>query len=274
MTATATPATSTPTQLKVQRVRLQDGDAGTAQTIALMKRMLADNEGAGNPEVRRKALDLVKDIPSGDKAGERNAIFQWVKSNIKFRGEYQETLQSALVTMQLGAGDCDDHASLMAALLEAIGHETMFKTVGTDGHREYSHVYTVVRDAKSNQWIPVDTTVPTSYPGWESPRITRSKTWGNNLSGGLSGFRGLGAYRRRPLGDAQDVLNSFQPLINAAAIRVAYGNNAGIQPFTQNLGPQTQIGSGSFSSMPNWVPWALGLGVFAVFINGIQGGRR
>jgi len=161
-------------RLTMKKFRVGDGDAGVTATIKLMQGQVFGKEGVGSGEVRRAALEAVRGVARG--MSEIFAVFQWVKDNIEFRGEYAETLQSPLVTLQLGAGDCDDHSMLLAALYECLGMETRFNTVSTGGeHDEFSHVFCEVRERLTKQWIPVDTTVRQSYPGWSSREIRRSQ---------------------------------------------------------------------------------------------------
>src|SRR5579883_1426692 len=78
------------------------------------------------------AMLAVQNIPSRDQAGEIQAVLDWVKQNIKFRGELGETVQTPLVTLQLRGGDCDCMSTLTAALLMALGYKVRFKTVAAD----------------------------------------------------------------------------------------------------------------------------------------------
>lgn len=154
--------------------RIGDGDAGVTATIKKMQSITFGSEGVGNPHVRAAALDAVRGVQRG--MDEITSIFEWVKRNIEFRGEYSETLQTPLVTLQLGAGDCDDHTTLLAAMYESLGFETRFNTVSTGGvDDEFSHVFPEVKDKSSDRWLAVDSTVGGSYPGWKSPTIGRQK---------------------------------------------------------------------------------------------------
>ena len=159
------------------------------------------DEGAGHPSVRALATQITRNLASRDYLGEITAVFNWVKQNIRFSGEFKETLQSPYVTLQLATGDCDDHSTLIAALLLSLGYQVRFKTVGVDGP-DFSHVYAEVKLKRQDKWMAIDTTVPSSTVGWEPPNITRAKTWtamGNAGLAGLGNF--LGAARRRHMGD-------------------------------------------------------------------------
>lgn len=165
--------------LRATRYPLQEGDAGIARTVRYMIAMVEGNEGAANPEIRRAAIDITRNVASRDSAGEINAIQQWVQKNIRFRGEFKETIQSPLATLKLEAGDCDDQAQLVAALLKSIGHKTRFRTIAVDrtAPDQFSHVYTEVLDRTTGQWVPVETTIPGVRAGWAPQRVFRSQAW-------------------------------------------------------------------------------------------------
>src|SRR5581483_3845755 len=94
----------------------------------------------------------------------------------------------------MGGGDCDDHSTLIAALLKSLGYKVQFKVVATDqGSTDFTHVYAVVKDKRSGQWVPLDSTVARAFPGWEPPGIQRQRMYmipqKHRLRGGM---RGLG----------------------------------------------------------------------------------
>ncbi len=173
------------------RYPLRDGDTGIDRTIRYMEALVQGNEGAANLEVRRTALDITRNVASRDYAGERDAVQQWVLQNVKFRGEFKETIQTPLVTLKLRAGDCDDHAQLVAALLMSIGHQTRFKTVAADRQApgDFSHVYTEALDPRTKSWIPIETTIAGVRAGWAPPNIYRAQAWRT-----MGPMRGLGDY--------------------------------------------------------------------------------
>jgi hypothetical protein len=164
-----------------------DGDTGITQTIGHMNALVRGPQGIGSWTVRKFALEAVKGIERGHP--EIDAVFNHVKDTIEFRGEAGEYLQSPEATINLGAGDCDDQAVLMAAILRSLGYQTDFRTVAMHGSAdEYSHVYAVVQDKQTGQWIPVDTTVERSWPGWEPEEVARERTYGAaNRNSGLLG---------------------------------------------------------------------------------------
>ncbi len=155
---------------------IPDGDAGVAATIAHMKTLVFGPQGVRSFVVRQATLEAVRGVARGQH--ELDAIFAWIKSNIEFRGEYGETLQSPEATINLGAGDCDDQATLEAAMLNSLGYQTRFRTVALkDSPEDLSHVYLEARDKQTGEWIPLDTTVARSYPGWSPDEVARSESY-------------------------------------------------------------------------------------------------
>lgn len=181
---------------------LAGGDAGIFQTIGHMMQLVNGPEGVFSPQVRAQAVAIVANAVKH--VNEIDTVFQWIKKNIKFRGEHGETLQSPVVTLNMKAGDCDDHSTLGAALLRSLGYSTRFKTVAPHARypKEFSHVYLEARDKRSGRWVALDTTVKRSSPGWEPEIMYRSQTFAVPIRRRFNGGRALGW-----LGD-----DSFQPL--------------------------------------------------------------
>ena len=70
--------------------------------------------------------------------------------------------------LQLRAGDCDDMAIVLGAMLEAVGHSVRLVLTGTDplAPDRFTHIYIEV--LCRGRWVPLDATMP--YPmGW-APR--------------------------------------------------------------------------------------------------------
>lgn len=194
-----------------RRMPLRDGDPGIARTIQWMNAIVRGKEGASHPAVRSTAVDIVRGLSSRDKPGQIAAVLAWVKQNIDFRGEYKELLQSPVVTLQLCAGDCDDHSMLIASLLKSLGFTTRFTTVAADAEDpgQFTHVFCEVLDPSSGQWTALDSTVANSSPGWRPDNVYREKAW-------------------RPLGDNGDgtdltaaIVGLASPIDQALAYKIA-----------------------------------------------------
>lgn len=87
------------------------------------------------------------------------AIGGWVQEHITYVAELPETFQTPAATVALGYGDCDDHASLVASLLESIGIESRLLALRWAGM--YRHIFAgaCVPAGRGQLWVPLDTTL-------------------------------------------------------------------------------------------------------------------
>ena len=141
---------------------IPSGSAGTRATLKLMSDLIKRYKK--DPVIRELALRLVSKLPNKKWLREISAIQRFVKNNIRYTRDIHgvETIQSPIQTLRLRAGDCDDHAILVAALLESIGHPTRIKAVGFMPG-SYCHVLTESKVA--GKWVSVETTEPVKL-GW------------------------------------------------------------------------------------------------------------
>lgn len=154
---------------------LPDGIAGIKETLACMTAYVREYKKA--PEIRRMADVLTQHLDDKDFVGEAGALFDFVQNNIRYLQDIAdvETLQTPVVTLENGSGDCDDKSTLLATLLESIGHKTRFIAAGFNGG-DIEHVF--VESRMGTKWVPMDTTE--SQPmGWMPPGITKTR-YSNN----------------------------------------------------------------------------------------------
>ena len=146
---------------------LPDGAIGVQQTLNLMKSLVRKYK-AFLP-LRTLAVQIVQNVQGKDWRGEIVAVQNWVQNNIRYVKDITdvETLHSPDIMLNVRAGDCDDQATLVAALLEAIGHPTGFVAMGFSPG-EYDHVYAITR--LGNSWLSVETTEPVGI-GWRPPGV-------------------------------------------------------------------------------------------------------
>lgn len=129
-----------------------------------------------DPEIRSRALQLVSGCPEhGNEAEacEIQRVFWFVKQNIQYRQDpyTYDLYATARRVLQVGAGDCDCHCALTTGLLGTIGYIPGARVVSPDG--KAWHIYACVGAyprLSPTVVIPLDTTQPQSYPGWEPPR--------------------------------------------------------------------------------------------------------
>lgn len=95
-----------------------------------------------SPAIRLTALKLTNHLPQQDFAGEIRTISDFVRDHIRYVGDVYgvETLHWPEAVLELGAGDCDDKAMLVAALLMSIRHRCEFVVLKRNG--AYCHVWT------------------------------------------------------------------------------------------------------------------------------------
>jgi len=154
-----------------------NGRAGVKETLKIMSTIV--KKFARDPQIRNLAISITSNLDNKDFSGEVREIFNYVQTNIRYVGDVLdvETLQTPDVTLANQAGDCDDMAMLIAALLESINHPTRFRAVGF-APGELSHVY--VETLLGTTWVPLDATEPYDA-GWQPPEgsITDWMYWHN-----------------------------------------------------------------------------------------------
>jgi hypothetical protein len=107
----------------------------------------AAHKGKKSLRVRRLAELITAGIAQGDYASEVLALYYWVCRNIRYIRDIDgvEFIKEPDQVIATGAGDCDDMATLLAALLMAAGNPVRFAIAGfKPGRPNFSHVYVEV----------------------------------------------------------------------------------------------------------------------------------
>jgi hypothetical protein len=107
--------------------------AGLPHVRSTIKKMAAlARAGSHSYPIRNLATRITSGVASKDYRGEVAAIYMWVRDTVRYRKDPDglEWVQSPARTVQELAGDCDDQAVLIAALVGALGHRWHFDTVG------------------------------------------------------------------------------------------------------------------------------------------------
>lgn len=150
--------------------RLPTGDAGTRATLNIMAALVRRYKK--HYPIRALALSLVKRTEQKDWHSEVARLHGYVRDRIRYVRDIHgvETLATPDRTLEAGQGDCDDKSTLLAALLESIGHPTRFVAVAVGPRPQFCHVY--VETQVGPGWIPLETTE--SWPaGVAVPNATR-----------------------------------------------------------------------------------------------------
>lgn len=122
-------------------------------------------------------MKLVARIPNKDYGAEAYALHDYVQRTIRYTRDVDgiETLQSPLKTLDYAQGDCDDHATLLAALLLSIGHTVKFCAIGYNGNGSLEHVYleAFIPLPQPGHWLTLETTEPWKAGRCHAPPITK-----------------------------------------------------------------------------------------------------
>lgn len=133
-------------------------------TLRMMRSLAMGTQGATSAAVRQLALHIVRDVAAKDYEAEAVAVQSWVQGHIRYVRDvlHAETLQTPERTLANEQGDCDDHATLVSALLTSIGANTRFVAIGW-APGKWGHVLCEVLTGAG--WLPLETTRQV-HPGW------------------------------------------------------------------------------------------------------------
>ena len=191
------------------------GDAGTAQTVDLIRQAVWD--GLRDARVRAQLARILSGVPAYNTLAELQAIFWWVYRNIRFTNDPigHETVSTASWTLTHGIGDCDDiNAVLIPTLVMMAGIPARLVTVSNDPSdpSRFSHVYAEAEVSKDG-WIPMDAARPGASFGSTVAQYRRKRVWSlvDRKYQDLAGLAGAYAGRSAGLGFNWDIFGqAFQ----------------------------------------------------------------
>lgn len=165
---------------------LPEGLAGTAHTLDRMAQLA--RAGAHDPAIRQLALDLVSGCRGHHFSCELKALHEFVRDEVTFRRDPvdREEVQEPAITIRTKIGDCDDKATLLAALLGAAGAKARFITIGRDT-AHFSHVY--VEAITPTGTVALDPTPEQAPAGWQASDAVR---WAYEIWPKRAGGIGMG----------------------------------------------------------------------------------
>jgi transglutaminase-like putative cysteine protease len=146
---------------------IPDGAAGIRRTIRIMRDLV--NRYRVDPTIRARAITLLRLTPSKDEPSEIRVIFEFVRDHIRYVRDVvdTETIATPDKVLALGAGDCDDKATLLATLLESVGYPTRFAVAGYSAPNVFEHVYVRAMLADGS-FVSLDPSEPNGL-GWHAP---------------------------------------------------------------------------------------------------------
>ncbi len=150
-------------------VTIPSGMAGARATLREMARLA--REYSKHPRIRQTAELIVAPLPGKQFRAEAVAIFDEVRNAIRYTRDahHFETLSTPVRVLDVRVGDCDDMATLLAALLLSVGHPVRFVAIG-QSRGEVSHVYLETKIGP--HWLALDPTEPMPA-GWSADYATR-----------------------------------------------------------------------------------------------------
>ena len=153
-------------QLSGQVVTISNGYPGIEQTIRAMRKLV--QQYRTDIGIRQAATQAVFLTPQKNDYAEIEAIFHLVQGGIRYCKDIHqvETLSTPTMTLAQRLGDCDDQATLLATLLEAIGYPTRVVIAAYQQPGMYEHVY--IQVYCHGEWLDLDPTEQHGI-GWAPP---------------------------------------------------------------------------------------------------------
>lgn len=111
------------------------------------------------------ARRIVHDVPGKAYDDELRALYIWVREHVRYRKDPVglEWLQAPHVTVAQRAGDCDDLAGLLAALVGALGHLWRLITVGSSPTSQ-GHIAVQASTDGGATWVTLDPVMEPRQP--------------------------------------------------------------------------------------------------------------
>jgi transglutaminase-like putative cysteine protease len=128
-------------------------------------------EGSMDPAVRQATERIVRQVFDHDFLSEYLAIFNWVRRHVRYVRDpiLIEQVASPRATLQMRAGDCDDMAVLIAAMIGSVGGRTRFVAGAykyRNGRPVLEHVWVEAHEPRGNNWVVLD-----PVPGRQVPQM-------------------------------------------------------------------------------------------------------
>lgn len=149
------------------------------ERVRLLRQLCWDiKNGARSPYILNLARQITRACQGRDATCELRSIFQFTVENIRYTGDLfgVDTFASPVRILQMGGGDCDEHAVLNCALVICNGFRAKVRITSNKG-ASWDHIYCMagMPKGRSDHWLALDTTLARSRKdfsrfGVEPPR--------------------------------------------------------------------------------------------------------
>ena|SRR5690606_13405015 len=154
---------------------------GPDDTLRVMVELALGDRGERSTMVRSMKDHVIRSLQPKDYLGEIIAIRNFAAEKIRYSNDAlgveqvqdPQRMVEQIVSHGNAVGDCDDVATFIGALCRQLGRECEFVVVGFGAPGSYSHVFTRVKEPKSNRWIVCDPVAGTE----EASMLRKVKTW-------------------------------------------------------------------------------------------------
>lgn len=129
------------------------------ETLEWMRRLAL--QAQSSLKMRDLAAAIVRNVWPRDYASEYTALLNWVRRNIRYIRDPRtvEQVQTPDATLAILSGDCDDMATLLAALVGHLGGASQFCAGAFKEHNGrpvLSHVWCEALEPVTRTWIVLD----------------------------------------------------------------------------------------------------------------------
>lgn len=157
---------------------------GPADTVREMIRAVVGPRGEQSTLVRGMKDHIIRWVQPKDYLSEILAVRNFVHEKCKYSNDAlgveqvqdPERICDQIIKYGTAVCDCDDIATIMAALFRQLGRETEFVIVGFGRAGSYSHVFVRVKEPKSGKWIVCDPVAGTNEAAMLH-RVTTYQIW-------------------------------------------------------------------------------------------------
>jgi transglutaminase-like putative cysteine protease len=167
----------TATPKPISKVEIGRSSAAIATTLLYMKDLVIRSDR--DRIVKETAKNIINNIDPRNYAAQVSAIVEWVRRNFKYTRDIygvEELTDPVTILHSMAEGknnyssDCDDFATLIAALLRVIGFHTRLEAVGV-GSPWYNHARLSVFYGEAWHCIEGTKNTPVGYAQPSVPQI-------------------------------------------------------------------------------------------------------